>query len=399
MPRVVDQDLLLPTLYLHFLDEEFRVTSGQLDLALASGNHNSEIGIALPDRFSTDKLGPMLDAGDADLRASLATVLGFLRDQGEMMVEGSSRRAGGFGPRGNYSATINAARIYFNLRTARPKSSITLDKKAFGIPESADLYLFVQNHDSVAYMEEEERLAFEKCIESLGDKQGDLQSFSIFLKVFYEGGFAYNEKRVTSASSYLPVNCGVAAMSVVPAFPGQSGIDTGYPFLVPPGFVPFADTVPVTIRAIQDMSPRHKRYGLCFTRCLMVWAGEEWASQKVLNYSTIAPHGGFYYLPGTLKAHKRLGGLVYAFGEDRGSLEVPANQESNATRPSQSPERPQPSTDRRVCTICLDAEACMCVTPCGHLAYCSTCGTDSATLQSRRCPVCRASVASVVRVY
>jgi len=406
MPRVVDADLILPTLYLHFLATEFTVGSGQIDIALASGNHNSELNIALPARY----MPGTLEDPSSSLGQHLTRVLAFLRSQGETLIEGAELKPGGFGPRTKYATKVDASRVYFNLKTARPKSSITLDKASFGIPTSSELYLFVNNHDSVAYMDEEERESFEVCIEELPQEGERMAKLAIFLKVFYEGGFAYNEKRVTSARSYLPINVGIACMSVVPAFEGQSGISTGYPCRVPSGFVPFADTVPVTIRAIREMSQRHHRYGLCFTRCAMVWEGEDFEQEGVLNYSIIAPHGGFFYIPGTLKEHRRLGGLVYAFGEARAELEAPESLQSTETTatgehlassagPGPQEAAGRASEDRRVCTICLESDADTAAVPCGHRAYCSACAKSTPPPTSRPCPVCRASVKDVLKVY
>merc|ERR1711924_325648 len=112
---------------------------------------------------------------------------------------------------------------------------------------------------------------------------------------------------------YLPQCVGLACMGVTPAFEGQSGIATGYPYLLESRFLPFIDTVPVTIGAIADMSARHKRYGICFTRCVFVWETEAFAREGVLNFCSIVPHGGFYYTPQSMKKHWKLGGLVYAF--------------------------------------------------------------------------------------
>lgn len=325
MPQEVDSGLALPTLYLHFLESEFRVESGQINNKLSSGNHNSELNIALPARY----IPGMLEEPSSDLRQHLTRVLDFLRSQGEIPVASPVP-----GPR-NLGVAVDSTRVYFNLKTARPKSSITLDKASFGIPSSAELYLFVYNHDSVAFMDAEERESFEACIEALPEEGGDLAKLAIFLKVFFEGGFAYNEKRNVSNSSYLPFNVGIACLSVVPAFEGQSGISTGYPYKVPAGFVPFADTVPVTISDIREMSVRHKRYGLFFTRCVMVWEGEDFEREGVLNYSTIAPHGGFFYVPGSLKEQRELGGLVYAFGEATEAPEA-AGQAASSEAPEQA---------------------------------------------------------------
>merc|ERR1712187_554922 len=103
----------------------------------------------------------------------------------------------------------------------------------------------------------------------------------------------------------------------VPAFDGQLGIGTGYPYALPAQFLSFVDTVPISIEAISSMSDRHGRYGLAFTRTVFVWEGDLWDSQKTLDFASILPHGGFYYVPSTMKDHMAKGGLVYAFGESK----------------------------------------------------------------------------------
>jgi len=145
-----------------------------------------------------------------------------------------------------------------------------------------------------------------------------LQAFATFLKVFFEGGFGYNKRKyLDNSSAYLPQNVGIAALGVVPAFEGQLGISTGFPYQVTHQNLPFIDTVPVTISAISEMSERHARYGLCFTRCAFVWEGDAYASDGTLDFCCVLPHGGFYYVPASLKKYKQIGGLIYAFGEDK----------------------------------------------------------------------------------
>jgi hypothetical protein len=287
---------------------------------------------------------------------------------------------------------------------------VSLDKPAFGIPDAAELYLFVLNHASVEYMSEEERHAFEICIEELPNCGEKLKRFSVFLKVFYEGAFAYNAKeRVQTTGSYLPKNVAIGAMSVSPAFPGQAGIATGYPYMLEPRFLSFSDTIPVTIRTISRMSSRHQRYGLCFTRCIFVWAGESFEQSGCLDFCSIMPHGGFFYVPGSLADYRKLGGLVYAFGEDRGMLERPAKlhdvkrdstlsaTESDALQSGGSSRSlSKKSEDERMCVICLDADAVMAALPCGHLAFCEQCVELA---RERPCPVCRSNVENIVKIY
>merc|ERR1719181_1806781 len=118
-------------------------------------------------------------------------------------------------------------------------------------------------------------------------------------------------------TGYLPVNVGVAAMHVVPAFEGAAGIGTGYPYQLPAAFLPFTETVPISIEAIRSMSARHGRYGLCFTRVVYVWEGPDFETDMALNFCSILPYGGFFYVPDSLKAHREKGGYVYAFGETK----------------------------------------------------------------------------------
>merc|ERR1719218_240265 len=102
-------------------------------------------------------------------------------------------------------------------------------------------------------MDKDEIDAFETCITELPDSNSkDLKMFATFLKVFFEGGFGYNRRQYVNGSggAYIPVNVGIAALSVVPAFEGQMGIATGFPYVVEHQNLPFIDTVPVTIRAI-----------------------------------------------------------------------------------------------------------------------------------------------------
>merc|ERR1712124_132712 len=191
----------------------------------------------------------------------------------------------------------------------------------FGIPSEADLYVFAQNHKSVSFMDDDELEAFETCISELPERTSKyLQDFATFLKVFFEGGFGYNKRKyIDNSGAYLPQNVGIAALGVVPAFEGQLGISTGFPYAASHQNLPFIDTVPVTTRAISDMSDRHARYGLCFTRCAFVWEGDAYASDGTLDFCCVLPHGGFYYVPTNLKKYKHLGSLIYAFGEDTGS--------------------------------------------------------------------------------
>ena len=59
--------------------------------------------------------------------------------------------------------------------------------------------------------------------------------------------------------------------------------------------------------------------------------------------------------------------------------------------PAEAPQQPQVP----MCSICLDVAASMIYIPCGHLCACPTC---SAVVR-KRCPLCKAAVASVHKVY
>lgn len=389
MPHVVDENLALPPLYLHFIHNRFRPKDGEFNTALRAGNDNAELQLVLPQSFS-EEIIQNADLG-VGLRGALTRVLRFLMSQAEVQISRVEDMAGGFGPNTLKTASANCTRWYFGLTSARPKADVTLDKKSFGIPGDADLYLFAENHCSVAYMSAKDKDAFQTCIAELPNMQEPtLSEFAIFLKVFYEGGFAYNNREKLQGG-YIPKNVGIAALGVVPAFEGQSAIATGYPYLLQARFLRFADTVPVTIPAITQMSPRHGRYGLCFARCVFVWEGDAFDSEGVLDFCSLTPHGGFYYVPQNLNAHQRLGGFVYAFGEAKSNLELP--ESIAATREPDVREH-----DRRVCVICLEGEAVMAIVPCGHRAYCTDCASATSAAAGG-CPVCRGPINSTMRIF
>jgi hypothetical protein len=299
--HVQDENLRLPTLYLHFIDEKFRIGQGELDFSLRAGNDMSEVVIKIDSEFMSDSFASQ--CGECQSEAKI--VIEALKGQGEVFIESVDTSA----------SKVNPGRLFFSLKTARPKAGISLPKKLFGIPETAEQYLFVNNHASVVHFDNEVKEAFSRCIEMLPESpSADIKKFATFLKVFYEGGFGYNKKE-TMGRGYLPVNVGVAAMSVVPAFEGQLGIGTGWPYALPAKFLPFVDTVEISIDAIRSMSECHGRYGLAFTRTVWVWEGDQWATDKTLDFASILPHGGFFYVPSTLKAHSEKGGFVYSFGE------------------------------------------------------------------------------------
>jgi len=301
---------------------------------------------------------------------------------------------------------MNVHRLYFRLGASRPKCAVTLDKRLFGIPADADLYLFAQNHESVGHMSEDVREAFELCIQELpGSDSEDLRALGTFLKVFFEGGFAYNKKEHASASSYIPRVVGIGALGVTPAFEGQGGIATGYPYHFDAKFFHYLDAVPVSIAAISAMSERHGRYGVCFTRCVFIWDGGALESEGKLDFCAPAPHGGFFYMPRDLSQYQALGGLLYAFGEARDNLEAAVSVAAEAPSADQAaPQSTQavrqgPEGDHRVCVVCLSSDATMAAVPCGHRAYCPECASQLAAQHRANCPVCRAAVSSVMRIH
>ena len=51
-----------------------------------------------------------------------------------------------------------------------------------------------------------------------------------------------------------------------------------------------------------------------------------------------------------------------------------------------------------LCIVCLDSRAEAACIPCGHMAGCLTCLKMIET-KSRQCPVCRAKIDQVVKIY
>jgi hypothetical protein len=316
---------------------------------------------------------------------------------GEVPTGNVLERAGGFSPQRNYKAGAFARKLYFDLKVARAKAEVNLDKPAFGIPSKAQLYMFAENHSSILFATDDEMEAFEESILSLLEGSSEEKGLAVFLKVFSEGGFAYNEKIPLAGNSYLPKCVGVAALSTVPAFEGQSGISTGYPYKISAGHRQFTDTVPVTIKAIANMSPLHKRYGLSFTRCIDF---TKVPGADDATFSNIVPFGGFFYLPETPDLYEQNGGLLYAFGESEqcttalaAAIDVNAAEGETRSSEARRVEADLPVQARRVCTICMDNEATVATLPCGHLAFCESCPA----LQT--CPVCRQAVSSSQRIY
>lgn len=305
-----NENLVLPTLYLHFLDQDFRESEkrDELDKSLRAGNDMAELIIKLPSAYTSEDFMKKCDEHGTDFGKHVRTVIKALQGQGEMWVSHTTRGT---------TTPVQPDTLFFSLKTSRPKAEVNLPKPKFGIPESADQYLFVNNHDSVVHFDLSLREAFNEVIgqmPSMGEGFPPAAKMATFVKVFYEGGFGYN-KKLPMGGGYLPVNVGIAALGVTPAFEDQVGIGTGYPYVLSAPFLPFVETVPVSIDAISSMSEYHGRYGLAFTRLVWVWEGDEWEASKTLDFCSILPHGGFYYVPSTMSQHQEKGGLVYSFGE------------------------------------------------------------------------------------
>merc|ERR1712216_395074 len=130
--------------------------------------------------------------------------------------------------------------------------------------------------------------------------------------------------------------------------------------------------------AISTMSQRHGRYGLSFTRCVFLWDGGALESEGKLDFCAPAPHGGFFYTPADPVDYHELGGLLYAFGEARDTLEnAVCTSEGQNAGSANSGARGASEADRRACVICLSSDATMATVPCGHLAFCTECGPDT----------------------
>ena len=54
---------------------------------------------------------------------------------------------------------------------------------------------------------------------------------------------------------------------------------------------------------------------------------------------------------------------------------------------------------RNMCCICMEADACITMVPCGHLCLCRPCAQTIPNLLGSGCPICRGSVSQVIRIY
>lgn len=312
-PLVRDTEMELPNLFLGFLDEAFLPKKDECDPQLRAGGDNSEIQLVLP-----KAMVPTVPE-DSPLRPHLDFVIEFLTSQAEVMPSSLQRKGGGFGSACSlkYEVSVDPGRQFFAMKTARPKAGISIDKNKFGIPDAADMYMFIEHHATVSFMSPEEQESFQVCLSEMSSSSNQKErKFGVFLRVFYEGGFGYNQKQMISeGEGYQPINVGVACMQTTPAFPDQAAICTGTPYELPASFLSFVDTVPVTIQDISSMSEKHARYGFCFTRCVFVWESAIFAERQTLNFCSLLPHGGFYYVPNSIQRLSDIGGLLYAFGQ------------------------------------------------------------------------------------
>lgn len=308
----------LPDLYLLDLHEKFRDgkhQTAEMSHLLRAGNANEELRIVLP----ADCLEPPHHLIEPGFVEDYNRTINFLKAVGEVPVKECTAKPGVFGaPPTGYTTTAASNEVSFPLRASRPKAAISLDKAAHGVPEDASIYLFLENHRSVAQMNEQDHEAIAAVIEALAnDEREDAQELGRFFKIFYEGGFAYNKKEYETAETFAPVNCTIAVMSPEKRrdLPNQQPLSFDAPIVLPPQFLPFSDSVPVTIEGIRDMSKRHRRYGLFFTRTIHIWQGEAFSGENKLDYCALAPNGGFFYVPDNLTDFLEFGGILYPFGK------------------------------------------------------------------------------------
>lgn len=66
-----------------------------------------------------------------------------------------------------------------------------------------------------------------------------------------------------------------------------------------------------------------------------------------------------------------------------------------ASEPQQTPE-PEAKED---CIICYDAVRCAVCVPCGHVAMCLSCARKVKSASRRVCPVCRARVSDIIKIF
>jgi hypothetical protein len=81
--------------------------------------------------------------------------------------------------------------------------------------------------------------------------------------------------------------------------------------------------------------------------------------------------------------------------------EVASALANNATTTTAQNHPPQPMCAGH-CTVCLTAMADTVLYRCGHLCVCYTCGlqlNQSASAHGSKCPICRAPIDDILRVY
>jgi E3 ubiquitin-protein ligase XIAP/baculoviral IAP repeat-containing protein 7/8 len=65
----------------------------------------------------------------------------------------------------------------------------------------------------------------------------------------------------------------------------------------------------------------------------------------------------------------------------------------------------QEAIEAKQCVVCLDADACVLLKPCGHMCLCQGCGSgynsssSSSSSSSSVCPLCQAPVTHTERVF
>ncbi len=83
---------------------------------------------------------------------------------------------------------------------------------------------------------------------------------------------------------------------------------------------------------------------------------------------------------------------------------MPSDIKSAMGPPPPIPARQQPppvvaddsDDDHRVCVVCLERAKSTALVPCGHMCLCDSCASAKGL---KKCPICRADVVSVLRVF
>ena len=172
-PRVVDAGLRLPTLFLHFLSDVYRLGDEEINVGLRAGNDNSEILLCVP----WDVL--VRQCGRFEILTPVAT---FLRRHGQAVCGPVQDRPGAFSPQRRLKTRIDPKKLRYELKTSRAKANVNLARAAYGIPASADTYMFAENHSSVLFASSEEKRSFAEGIDLLsedGDEEASLVAWEV----------------------------------------------------------------------------------------------------------------------------------------------------------------------------------------------------------------------------